>query len=168
MATLVELTASIVESHASTTGMSTQDLLREIQRVYETLKQLEKGAVEPASVEEKEITALTVKQAFKQNEVICMICGKSGMKTLTRHLSQAHGMKPGEYRRRFGIPGSQALAAKRFSEERRKMAQERGMGDILAKAREKRMANIRAKKTASKKPVRAKATAKTKQARVLV
>ncbi|MBP1745331.1 MAG: transcriptional regulator, MucR family [Firmicutes bacterium] len=116
MTTLLELAASIVESHASTTEMTTDDLLLEIQKVYQTLKAL------------------------------CIICGKGGMKTLARHLSQTHGMKPGEYRKQFGIPKTQALAAKSFSESRRKMALERNLAGNLEKAREVRMANIQAKK----------------------
>jgi len=153
MATLVELAAEIVSSHASATKLSTEELLQEIKKVYGTLKQLEGGVVETVlSAEEEQKPEITVRQAFKPNEVICMICGKGGMKTLARHLSQAHAMKPGEYKKQFGIPSKQPLAAKKFSEERRKMAQERGMADVLAKAREKRAANIQAKKAVTKKP----------------
>ncbi len=164
MATLTELAAEIVSSHASATAMSSDELLQEIRKVYETLKQLESGVAEEVVEEEEKKPALTVKQAFRPNEVICMICGKGGMKTLTRHLSQAHNMKPGEYKKQFGIPSKQPLAAKKFSEERRKMALERGMADLLAKAREKRAANIRAKKAApakkvAKKPARKAAPA---------
>lgn len=164
MATLVELAAEIVSSHASATKLSSDELLQEIHKVYETLKQLESGTAESGlTVEEEAKPAITAKQAFKQNEVICMICGKGGMKTLARHLSQAHGMKPGEYKKQFGIPGKQPLAAKKFSEERRKMAQERGMAAVLAKAREVRAANIKAKKTAVKKTAKPKAAPKAKK-----
>lgn len=164
MATLTELAAEIVSSHASATEMSSEELLQEIRKVYETLKQLESGTVEIIDLEEEKKPALTIKQAFKSNEIICMICGKGGMKTLTRHLNQAHNMKPGEYKKQFGIPSKQPLAAKKFSEERRKLAMDRGMADLLAKAREKRAANIKAKKAApakkaAKKPVRSKAAA---------
>ena len=146
MATLLELAALIVESHASTTEMTTDDLLLEIQKVYQTLKTLEEGKEVVIAPSEEAITSISVKDAFKKNEVICMICGKGGMKTLARHLSQAHGMKPGEYRKQFGIPKTQALAAKSFSESRRKMALERNLAGNLEKAREVRMANIQAKK----------------------
>jgi len=66
--------------------------------------------------------------------VICMICGKA-MKTLARHLKTSHGLKPGEYRKQFDIPRTQPLAAKAYSESRRQMAVDRGLGDNLAKAR---------------------------------
>ncbi len=161
MATLVELAAEIVSSHASATKLSSDELLQEIHKVYETLKQLESGTAESVlTVEEEAKPAITAKQAFKQNEVICMICGKGGMKTLARHLSQAHGMKPGEYKKQFGIPSKQPLAAKKFSEERRKLAQERGLADILAKARATRASKLQAQKESSAKPAKA-AAAKT-------
>ncbi len=183
MPTLVELASSIVSSHAATTPMSTEELLQEIRKVHSALQVLE-GGKELAAPEEAK-PALTVKQAFKANEVICMVCGKGKMKTLTRHLKQAHGMKPGEYRKQFGIPSKQPLSAKTLTEARRKMAQERGLGANLAKAREARAAKLKVqkgpvekaapakpakikaapkvKKTAPAKPAKAKATPKVKK-----
>ena len=160
MATLLELASDIVSSHASTTPMSSDDLVLEIQKVYAALLDLEAGKVAPPSVEEAK-PALSVKDAFKKNEVICLECGKGGMKTLTRHLGDAHNMKPGEYRKRFGIPSKQPLTAKSYSESRRKMAAERGLGDVLAKAREARAAKLKAKKGEPAKPAKTAKTAKT-------
>ena len=57
------------------------------------------------------------------------------MTALTRHLKTAHGMTPGEYRKQFDIPRTQSLAARAYSEKRRQMAIDRGLGDKLAKAR---------------------------------
>ena len=153
MATLVEIAAQIVSSHASTTEMSTDELLLEIQKVYTALQNLEEGiAVSNEAVVEVKPN-LTVKEAFKKNEVICMICGKGGFKTLTRHLTHVHDIKPGEYKKEFGIPSKQSLSAKSLTEARRKMAMERGLGENLAKAREVRMANLK-KKAAAAKPVK--------------
>jgi hypothetical protein len=76
------------------------------------------------------------------------------MKTLTRHLRTAHDLKPGQYKKLFGIPSTQSLAAKSYTESRRKLAAENGLIDILAKAREKRAANIKAKMDGPAKPVK--------------
>jgi predicted transcriptional regulator len=81
-----------------------------------------------------------------------MICGKE-MKTLTRHLMTAHDMKPGAYRKQFGIPAGTALAAKDYSESRRQMAIDKDLGAGLAKARAARVD----KKAAAKKPAVKKA-----------
>ena len=149
MATLLELAVSIVESHASSTVMTIDQVVREIQKVYGALRSIEAGdevAVTPAEVVKP---AIKPSDSIKKNEVICLVCGKGGMKTLGRHLLKAHNMKHGEYKKRFGIPSKQVLAAENFSESRKRMARERGMADVLAKARKVRMANILAKKEIS-------------------
>jgi predicted transcriptional regulator len=153
MATLVEIAAQLVASHASSTPMTSDELLAEIAKVHAALKGLEAGQGVEGAEEVK--PALTLKEAFKKNEVVCLVCGKGGFKTLARHLSTAHGIKPGAYKKQFGISSKQALSAKSYSEARRKMAQDRGLADNLAKAREVRMANIEAKKGAVAKPVKA-------------
>jgi len=154
MATLVEIAAELVASHAKSTPMTSDELIAEISKVHTALKNLEAGQAVAGAEEVKPI--LTLKEAFKKNEVVCLICGKGGFKTLARHLSTAHDIKPGAYKKQFGIPSKQALSAKSYSEARRQMAQDRGLADNLAKAREVRMGNIEAKKVAAAgKPVKA-------------
>lgn len=160
MATLLELAADLVSSHVSTTPMSTDELILEIKKVYAAIQALE--AVVAVEVVEEIKPAISIKEAFKKNEVICMVCGKGKMKTLTRHLNMVHNMKPGEYRKQFGIPTKQPLTAKSYSESRRKFAEERGLGDVLAKARETRAAKIKAKKAAPAKTARPKVVKKSK------
>jgi len=84
---------------------------------------------------------MTLEEAFTADEVACLVCGKRGLKTLKRHLSSAHQMKPGEYRKRFNIPKDQPLAAVNYVEKRRQMALDKGLGENLAKARAARKAN---------------------------
>jgi len=145
--TTTELAAQILAAHASNSEMTTDELLAELVQIHASLKALEKGETSPVANR----TPLTIKEAFKKNEVTCMICGKGGMKTLTRHLNQIHHMKPREYRKQFGIPTGQSLSAKSYTEARKALAQERGLADNLAKAREVRMANIASRKAASVK-----------------
>lgn len=144
MANLIALTAEIVSAHVANIQMTSDEMLQEIQKVHATLKALESGAATaeavPAAEQPKQ---LTIKQAFKKDAVICMICGKS-FTTLKRHLAQAHDLKPGQYRKQFNIPSATPLAAKNFVEARRQAALDRGLGDNLAKAREKRAANKKA------------------------
>ena len=160
---LLELTADIVIAHASVTEMSSDELLTEIKTVYATLQALEKGekpetiktsaqepkkrgrkAQEPAErgaekVEKKPATppapAMTIEEAFKPDQVGCMICGKKGMKTLKRHLRTAHNLKSGKYRKQFSIPKDQQLAATEYIAKRRQAALDRGLGEKMAAAR---------------------------------
>lgn len=158
MKTLLELVADIVSAHASNTSMTMDQLVLELQTVHSAMKNLEQGGSSTessqAAAEEPRENTLTVRQAFRKDEVICMVCQKGGFKTLKKHLSTAHQLTPGQYRKQFGIKSSQKLAAKNFSNDRRKAAEDRGMNEILAKAREKRMANLDAAKAKGAKPAK--------------
>jgi predicted transcriptional regulator len=137
MATLLEMAAEIVAAHASTTSMTKEELVAELVELHQALSALEKGntvTTETTEAVEEAVPAISQKKAFGKDKIICMICGKE-MKTLARHLKTAHGLKPGEYRKQFDIPRTQPLAARNYSESRRQMAVERGLGDNLAKAR---------------------------------
>jgi len=143
MSYLIQVAATLVTSQASLAPMSIDQIISEISKVHRSLVDLESG---------KQINALdevkprSNKECFLKSEVICMVCGKKGFKTLGRHLSTAHSMKPAEYRKQFGIPRTQALTSKTYSQARRKSALERGLGDNLARARAIRRANIELKK----------------------
>ncbi len=134
MATLLEMAAEIVAAHASTTNMTKEELVNELSEVYSTLNALEKGEAVSESTEQADVPAVSRKKAFGKDKIYCMICGK-GMKTLSRHLKTSHNMTAAEYRKQFDIPRSQSLAAKSYSETRRQMAIDRGLGEKLAKAR---------------------------------
>lgn len=160
---LLDLTADIVIAHASVTEMSSDDLIREINRVYATLDAIAKGGKaailegsgkeslkkarrtkEPAEemAEAKPAVApvpvMTIEEAFKPDQVACMICGKTGMVTMKRHLASAHDLKPGQYRKQFKIPREQPLAATEYVAKRRQAALDRGLGAKLVAAREAR------------------------------
>lgn len=148
MKSLVELAGEIVSAHVATTKMTSDQMLEEIKRVHAALVALEQGVEAPVVEEQK--PAMTWKQSIKTKEIICLICNKGGMQSLSRHLSTAHGMKPGEYKKQFGIPSKQSLTAKKFSEERRKMAVEKNLGAGLAAARAKRAEKLKGKKAPAK------------------
>lgn len=159
---IIEMAADILASHASTTPMTTDELLAELQKIHAALQSLEAGKEVTVTGEELK-TSVSVKEAFKKNEIICLVCGKGGFKTLTRHLNTAHNIKPREYKKQFGIPSKQPLSAKSLTDARRKVAQERGLGNNLAKARAVRAANAATKKAKPTKAAPKTRTAKTKK-----
>lgn len=136
MSNILEMATNIVTAHASSSAMTKEELIAEITEVHAALSALEKGEeIEAqAAAEEEQAPAISKRKAFGKKQVFCMICGK-GMTTLTRHLKSAHQMTPKEYRTQFDIPRTQPLAAKDYSESRRKMAIEKDLGAGLAKAR---------------------------------
>lgn len=162
MATLLEMAKDIVIAHATTTPMSKEELLKEIQDVYAALSALEKGVdiiAETEVVAEEVKPAISAKKSIGKNAITCIICGES-MKTLSRHLMAKHNMKAAAYRKEFGIPRTQALAAKSYSETRKQMAIESGLGEKLALAR----AATAEKKSAAVKEKKAPAVGKEKKA----
>jgi predicted transcriptional regulator len=145
MATLLEMTVDIVASHARTAPMTTDEIIQELKKVYSALQSIESGGpVDVQSVAEEGGAApsLTIKQAFRTNEVVCMLCGKGGMKTLTRHLNQAHQLSPSQYRKQFNISKSQPLMSKGYAQKRKEIAAGMDLGANLVKAREARQVNI--------------------------
>jgi predicted transcriptional regulator len=155
---LVELTASIVSSHAIGTEMTSEELIQEINKVFATLKKLDtEGTASDTTGDASAAPAMTLKKAFQNDQVACMVCGKTGFKTLTRHLKQAHDLKPGQYRKQFNIPSGQSLTAKKYSEARRKSATENNLAANLEKARAVRAAKNKAataKTTPTQKPAK--------------
>jgi predicted transcriptional regulator len=137
MATILEMTASIIAAHAQTTALTTDDLIGELKKVYAALQAIESGTavVEGTVTAEAVAPSLTIKQAFKTNEVFCMVCGKGGMKTLTRHLNQVHQLKPAQYRKQFNIPKTQPLMSKAYAVKRKEIAAGMDLGANLEKAR---------------------------------
>jgi predicted transcriptional regulator len=128
------MAVEIVSAHASTTSMTKEDLVAELAEVHTALKAMENGELVAEQLEQEQQPAMSLKKAFGKDKVYCLICGK-GMTTLGRHLRLVHEITPAEYRKQFDIPRTQPLAAKAYSEQRKQMAIERGLGEKLAQAR---------------------------------
>jgi predicted transcriptional regulator len=135
---LLKLTAEITASHASMSELSPQQLVEEIKEVYNTLASLEGGVVPaaPEKVEEVEKVKkppIPLKDIVKEKHVVCLECGKK-LRTLRTHIRKAHKLMPKEYFKKFGLdPKKYPLVCKDYSEQRRKLAMERGLGALRRK-----------------------------------
>ena len=134
MASILEMAADIVAAHASTTKMSKEELVAELADGYGALHNLEKIEETGAVSEQEQGPAVSRKKAFGRDKGSCMICGK-GFKPLSRHLKTSHEMTASDYRKQFDIPRSRSRAAKSYSEKRRQMAIDRGLGEKRVKTR---------------------------------
>jgi predicted transcriptional regulator len=135
---LVELTTEIVSAHASVNEMNREELLEEIQEVFQKLNALvgfEGEAVASVPVAEK--PAIPLNAAFGAEQVFCMECGK-GFTTLKKHLAVSHNLSPKDYRKKFNIPTKTPLVARNYSEAKKKIAQKLGLAEKLAAGRKKR------------------------------
>jgi predicted transcriptional regulator len=132
---VLKLTAQIVMSHASMSELSPDELVDEIKEVYNVLSALEGGEMPEEGAAEKggesEVVKkppVPLKDIVKAKYVVCLECGKK-MKTLKTHLRKAHNLTPKEYFKRFGLdPKKFPLVCKEYSEQRSKLAKERGLG----------------------------------------
>jgi predicted transcriptional regulator len=135
---LLELTTDIVSAHASVNEMGKEELLEELQSVFQKLMSLagsESG--EGAEVSGELKPAVPVNKAFGADKVVCLVCGK-GFTTLKKHIAVSHEMTPKEYRKAFGVPSKTPLVARKYSEAKRKIAQDKGLALKLAEGRKKK------------------------------
>ncbi|MEW6660600.1 MAG: MucR family transcriptional regulator [Thermodesulfobacteriota bacterium] len=133
---VLKLTAQIVISHASMSELTPAELVDEIKEVYNTLSSLEGemglleagGPVKGAEAEVVKKPSIPLKDIVKEKYVVCLECGKK-MRTLKAHIRKAHSLMPKEYFKRFGLdPKKYPLVCKEYSEQRRKLAVEKGLG----------------------------------------
>ena len=140
---ILKLTAQIVISHASMIELTPKELVEELKEVYQLLSSLEGGLVLPEEVEgERGVEAEIVKKPpiplgdiVKDKYVVCLECGKK-MRTLKAHLRKAHQLTPKDYYRRYNLdPKKYPLVCREYSEQRRKLAKEKGLGAKGARRR---------------------------------
>lgn len=132
---VLKLTAQIVISHASMSELTSTELVDEIKEVYNALASLEGGALleGPELAKGKEVEgvkkpSIPLKDIVKEKYVVCLECGKK-MRTLKAHIRKAHNLMPKEYFKRFDLdPKKYPLVCKEYSEQRRKLAVEKGLG----------------------------------------
>lgn len=134
---VLKLTAQIVISHASMSELTPKELVEEIKDIYNLLAALEttEALGEAAPVEKiKEVEvvkkpSIPLEEIVKEKYVVCLECGKK-MRTLKAHLRKAHHLTPAEYFRRYGLePKKYPLVCREYSEQRRRLAKEKGLGE---------------------------------------
>jgi predicted transcriptional regulator len=130
----LKLTAQIVISHASMSELTPKELVDEIKDIFNVLSTIETaealleaaGAIPEAEVFKK--PPIPLDEIVKEKYVVCLECGKK-MRTLKAHLRKAHQLAPAEYFRRYSLdPKKYPLVCKEYSEQRRKLAKEKGLG----------------------------------------
>jgi predicted transcriptional regulator len=131
---ILKLTTEIVTSHVSMTELTSDQLVDEIKAVYNLLASLDGGAILAESPEAKagaggvEKPSIPLKDIVKEKYVVCLECGKK-MRTLKAHIRKAHNLLPKEYFKRYALdPKKYPLVCREYSQQRSKMAKDRGFG----------------------------------------
>lgn len=121
--TLVTLTADIVAAHVSNNSVAISDLPLIIRSVHDALAGL--GIVETAEV--KQEPAVSIRASVKPDHLVCLEDGKK-MTMLRRHLATDHNMTPDEYRAKWNLPSDYPMSAPNYTEKRREIAKQSGLG----------------------------------------
>lgn len=120
--------------------VSADDVPAFLRTMHATINQLssetaETGDVAEATVAEGDFApAVSVRKSLaSKDHILSMIDGKP-YRTLRRHLS-THGLTPDEYRARYNLKADYPMVAPSYSEARRAMAKQIGLGSKGRQAR---------------------------------
>lgn len=122
--TLVTLTADIVAAHVSNNSVAISDIPLVIRSVHEALVGLD-SSVEPEPEPQK--PAVSIRASVKSDHIVCLEDGKK-MTMLRRHLATDHGMTPDEYRAKWNLSKDYPMSAPNYTEKRRELAKQIGLG----------------------------------------
>lgn len=137
---LTEMAVEITTAQASHAKMSPDEVDHFLKVTFERLrqmKQVEEG-VEEAAVEATEAAPpVAPVKSIQRNKVICLECGRAFRQLTNAHL-KSHGLTSREYKKKWGLPLKQPLAAKSLIARRRKLAKEMNLAERLRQVREAR------------------------------
>ncbi|MBF0339747.1 MAG: MucR family transcriptional regulator [Magnetococcales bacterium] len=154
---LLKHAAEIVEAYVSNNEVQARELSVLLREVYGTLTTLSSGiqvalpaesescpdstaeenvAASTGTEKEKPVPFVPLEEAVTEDAVICLICGKA-CKALKGHLTRSHKIDFDEYRGMFDLDKSFPMVAPAYSDKRRALAIEAGLGDKLRDSRRK-------------------------------
>jgi predicted transcriptional regulator len=143
-----ELAAQIAANYAAN-AESAEEVVNLLTESYNTLLKMEgeghlpggegDGQTGEGEGESQREPIMSPQKAIGKDAINCLVCGKA-FKTLKRHLNNAHGMTPQQYKAAFGLDKDYPLVAPNLSQQRAKVAKDRGLGERLAEARRKQRA----------------------------
>ena len=139
---LVEMAAEIVQAQAGVGRMSPEEIEACLHRTFQALTEINKKeqGVEVEEAKADDTLEKLRKSPMASIQRTCVVDLETGQefKIITnRHLKKL-GLTTKEYKKKWGIPLGQPLSAKSLTAKRRKLAQERGLGEMLKKARQKK------------------------------
>ena len=123
---VLEAATAIVAAYVSENEVSKDDIGSLIETVGEAVRKIV-NPQDPEEEEEVHEPAVSVRKSLATPyHIISMIDGQP-YKMLTRHLS-TNGLTPDEYRKRYNLPADYPMTAPNYSERRRQLAKEIGLG----------------------------------------
>ena len=121
----ITLVGDIVSAFVSNNSVHASDLPQLIEVVHTSLKTIVAPKPEPAPP--VQTPAVSIKKSITDDYLICLEDGKK-FKSLKRHLQQAFGLSPDEYRAKWGLPRDYPMVAPGYAAKRSQLAKESGLG----------------------------------------
>ena len=146
---ITALTAEIVGAYVGHHTVAATDLPDLIATVGKELAGLGQAPTKPE--EEKPKPAVPIKRSVRQDEIVCLVCGKP-QKMLKRHLATRHELEPDAYKTMFGLKDDYPMVAPSYAATRSALAKKIGLGRKPEPTKPARAPRKRApKKPAAKK-----------------
>ena len=120
---VLRLTAKIVSAHVGKNQVAVGALPELIQSVHRSLATA--GTAEPAPA--PLTPAVPIRKSVFPDYVVCLEDGKK-LKILKRYLQVRHGMTPGQYRQKWGLPADYPMVAPNYASHRSSLAKQAGFG----------------------------------------
>lgn len=133
---LIVHTADIVSAFVSNNAIEGDSITDLITSVHGALAGL--GAEDP--VEERPEPAVSIRSSIKPDYIVCLEDGQK-LKMLKRYLRTNYDMSPEEYRERWNLPADYPMVAPNYSEKRRQLAKDIGLGRKPGQKRGRRKAD---------------------------
>ena len=122
---LRRLTAAIVAAHVAHNVVPPGDVARFITITHAALRAVTQPPADAATA--KPVPAVLIQSSVCPDHVVCLEDGAT-LKTLKRHLAEAHGLTPNEYRRKWGLPSTYPMVAPDYAKQRSALAKASGLG----------------------------------------
>lgn len=116
---LTAATSAVVAGYLARNPMPAEDVPAFVESVSRALAEVGTPGTAPVQISvPTEDPAVPIEESVTENAIFCLECGRE-MRSLRRHLRDAHGLSPEQYRSRWGLPKDYPMVAPTYSMQRR-------------------------------------------------
>ena len=134
---LLELAVEIIHAQTSRSKMSGDDIENSLVKVYNALHRMRQAEEEGRQISYAEFSpapptaagpppAVDSRSSIQEDKVVCLEC-RAEFRQLTANHLRTHELTPREYKKKWGFPQKQPLAARVLTKLRSRSAKKRGL-----------------------------------------
>ncbi|MBU6297663.1 MAG: MucR family transcriptional regulator [Alphaproteobacteria bacterium] len=118
------LACALLEAYVQKNQLPAGDVPAALRKIYGALTGLQ-GRLTGTQTSAK--PAVPVRKSIADDYLVCLEDGRK-LSMLKRHLRTRHGLSPGDYRAKWGLPADYPMTAPRYAKTRSALAKEAGLG----------------------------------------